>query len=396
MDGANGVSQGPILPGESFTYEFLAYPAGSHWYHSHMDAVQASAGVKGSFVVKKHNDPYKEMYDEDLIVHVSDEWREPGVCLRLEGAMAGNDVCADIRHASYNGQYGDGTAAYPYPLIDVEQGKCYRVRYIFTGANTENLIIKMAGHNMTLIAKDGHEIKPMLVTSFNMHLGERYDVIVCADQEPGNYLISGTYDYACTLTPGNFIPPGFSPVPACEFYAFLHYKGHNEKPKNQHGSPNQRPPLGSGGGRNPSPVSGIRYDLTEFKSWHVAKPRVEEEPEPEEPDVRYTINIGLNGPTYSAATDLPLSKGRYYMDLDGPNGGNRRSWHHPQSPLYMSKGQCGVGDIPILNVPETAKTVEVVVNNLSPAAHVLHLHGMQFKVINYANYEWCNLNRTDW
>ncbi len=202
MDGAKGITQGSILPGESFTYKFKAYPAGSHWYHSHMDAFQASQGIKGPFVIKKRQDPYKKTYDEDLVVSVSDEWREPNICLRLEGAMPGNDVCADVRHVSYNGQYGDGSAAYPYPLIEVEQNKCYRMRYIFMGVNTENLVISMAGHNMTLIAKDGGDLEPLQVTSFNMHLGERYDVIVCADQEPGNYLISARYDYACTLTEG--------------------------------------------------------------------------------------------------------------------------------------------------------------------------------------------------
>jgi FtsP/CotA-like multicopper oxidase with cupredoxin domain len=179
MDGARSVTQGPILPGESFTYKFTAWPAGSHWYHSHMDAVQASKGIKGPFVIKRRDDPYKSMYDEDIVVSVSDEWREPSVCLKLEGAMAGNpgtfltkiQVCADVRHVTFNGQYGDGSKAYPYPTIEVESGKCYRMRYIFMGVNTENLIITMAGHQMTLIAKDGGELEPLKVKSFNMHLG---------------------------------------------------------------------------------------------------------------------------------------------------------------------------------------------------------------------------------
>lgn len=32
-----------------------------------------------------------------------------------------------------------------------------------------------------------------------------------------------TYDYACSLTKGHFIPPGFHPVSSCNFYGFLHY-----------------------------------------------------------------------------------------------------------------------------------------------------------------------------
>merc|ERR1712100_452785 len=48
----------------------------------------------------------------------------------------------------------------------------------------------------------------------------------------------------------------------------------------------------------------------------------------------------------------------------------------------------------ILDIPETAETVEIILNNLSPTAHNIHLHGMLFNVINMANFEWCNVNKT--
>lgn len=35
MDGVPFLTQAPIKPGETFTYEFVARPAGSHMYHSH-------------------------------------------------------------------------------------------------------------------------------------------------------------------------------------------------------------------------------------------------------------------------------------------------------------------------------------------------------------------------
>jgi FtsP/CotA-like multicopper oxidase with cupredoxin domain len=34
MDGARDVTQAPIMPGQSFTYRFAAYPPGTHYYHS--------------------------------------------------------------------------------------------------------------------------------------------------------------------------------------------------------------------------------------------------------------------------------------------------------------------------------------------------------------------------
>lgn len=54
----------------------------------------------------------------------------------------------------------------------------------------------IAGHNMTLLALDGSNVKPIQIRSFNLHLGERVDVVVCANQEKGAYLVNATYDYA--------------------------------------------------------------------------------------------------------------------------------------------------------------------------------------------------------
>jgi hypothetical protein len=47
-------------------------------------------------------------YDEERVIVLADEWQNPSVCLKLEGAMAGNDVCSDIDYASVNGQVATG------------------------------------------------------------------------------------------------------------------------------------------------------------------------------------------------------------------------------------------------------------------------------------------------
>eukprot|EP00948_MAST-09A_sp_MAST-9A-sp1_P003468 g3468.t1 len=388
-DGTMGVSQAGILPGENFTYTFRAWPAGTHYWHSHMDGMQSAKGLRGPFIVKKREDPHEHEYDEEKVVVLADEWQNPDVCLKLEGAMAGNDVCSDIDYASVNGQVATGDlqkydSKYPYPLIDVEKGKCYRLRFIMMASNAENYIVRLAGHNMTLIALDGVDVDPIQITDLNMHIGERADVIMCADQEPGYYPMELMYDYACTLTPGHFIPPGFHPVSSCRFYAFLHYLHH---PEIFYGPP--KSPKGTGGGAHPKAVTGVGFDLTNPGDWTKTKP-VDVRPEPEEPDVRYVVSLGLKGPLYSKPTDDPLTKGRWYMDIDG----RRYSWTKPTTPALHTKNKCGAAGVPILDIPETAKTVEIVLNNLSPTAHNIHMHGMLFQVINVANFSWCNVNKT--
>jgi FtsP/CotA-like multicopper oxidase with cupredoxin domain len=79
-------------------------------------------------------------------------------------------------------------------MVTVEQGKCYRLRFIGMMGQAQNFQIAIAGHNMTLIALDGADVEPVQLSSFNLHAGERFDVVVCADQSPGNYLMSAVYD----------------------------------------------------------------------------------------------------------------------------------------------------------------------------------------------------------
>jgi FtsP/CotA-like multicopper oxidase with cupredoxin domain len=129
MDGAAWVTQAPIPAGKNFTYIFRAWPAGTHYWHAHMDAMQAARGLRGALIIQKQNDPFRQRYDEDKLLLLTDEWRDPDVCLKLEGAMPGNDVCSDMDYAGINGQVAPGDLqlkydeAYPYPLVTVDAGK---------------------------------------------------------------------------------------------------------------------------------------------------------------------------------------------------------------------------------------------------------------------------------
>jgi len=360
-----------------------------------MDALQQSRGVKGPLVVKKRDEdePFRDMYDEEMTVMVSDEWRDPETCFKVDGAMPGNPVCSDSVYASFNGQWGDGTEEYPYPLLTVEKGKCYRMRWINSGGNAENFIIDIEGHNMTMISVDGADVKPVQVRSFNIHNGERTDVVMCADQEEGFYKVTATYDYGCTMLEGKaFTPPGFHPVKACKWYAFIHYKGTKTPLPKKHipWPPHYEEPAGTGGGSRPKPVEGEEFDTTLRKGWAVAEPLLDEDPLDDEPDLRLVMNVGLTGDTSITAEDIPTSRGRWYNDIEGQT----RTWHHPQTPLLHTKGQCGAEETPFVTIPENVTTVELVINNLSPTEHVMHMHGGYFRVINFADFEWCSINKT--
>ena len=57
-DGVPFVTQLPIVPGDSYTYEFTAKDAGSLMYHSHHNATdQVGRGLLGAFIVDPKDDP---------------------------------------------------------------------------------------------------------------------------------------------------------------------------------------------------------------------------------------------------------------------------------------------------------------------------------------------------
>ncbi len=66
QDGVPFVTQKPIIPGETYTYEFTALNAGSLMYHSHHNASdQVGRGLLGAFIVDPKPDPVK--YDREYI-----------------------------------------------------------------------------------------------------------------------------------------------------------------------------------------------------------------------------------------------------------------------------------------------------------------------------------------
>lgn len=54
MDGVPGLTQPPIRPGESFTYEFTPPDAGTFWYHPHADTLQQlGRGLAGALIIEE-------------------------------------------------------------------------------------------------------------------------------------------------------------------------------------------------------------------------------------------------------------------------------------------------------------------------------------------------------
>ena len=72
MDGVPGVTQEPVAPGASFTYEFTVPDPGTYFFHPHV-GVQLDRGLYGTLLVEDPAEPGR--YDHEAVI-VLDDWTD--------------------------------------------------------------------------------------------------------------------------------------------------------------------------------------------------------------------------------------------------------------------------------------------------------------------------------
>ncbi|HEU4572183.1 MAG TPA: multicopper oxidase domain-containing protein [Candidatus Limnocylindrales bacterium] len=166
QDGVPFVTQKPITPGETYTYEFTANNAGSLMYHSHHNATdQVGRGLLGAFIVEPKSDPVKA--DHDFIWISNDTLG--GFTINGHGFPAVQPVLAAT-------------------------GETVRIRFMNEGIMMHPW--HLHGYVMKVIERDG---RPLGSAAFEcdtlgVNPGERYDVLVKADRP-------GIWAFHCHILP---------------------------------------------------------------------------------------------------------------------------------------------------------------------------------------------------
>ncbi|MDP9354484.1 MAG: multicopper oxidase domain-containing protein [Chloroflexota bacterium] len=162
MDGVPFISQPPIKPGQTFTYEFQVRDgnAGTHMYHSHHNAAeQVTKGLLGSFVVEPRDPASRPAFDREYTIVLND------------GPIGGY---------SLNGKSFPATQPFA-----AKKGE----RVLFRFMNEGLMIHPMHLHGMpmTAIAQDGYlSPQPYMCDTLNIVPGQRFEAIVHAT-EPGTW-----------------------------------------------------------------------------------------------------------------------------------------------------------------------------------------------------------------
>ena len=76
----------------------------------------------------------------------------------------------------------------PLEVFKVQKGQMYRFRVISAG-NLYPFRISIDEHSLTVVASDGFELQEQTVESFIINPGERFDFIIDANRDVGNYWI---------------------------------------------------------------------------------------------------------------------------------------------------------------------------------------------------------------
>ena len=71
-------------------------------------------------------------------------------------------------------------------VVNVECGKRYRLRLVAMSCHA-NFVFSIDNHDLTIIEADGQETEPLVVDSIQMFAGQRYSVILNANQPADNY-----------------------------------------------------------------------------------------------------------------------------------------------------------------------------------------------------------------
>jgi FtsP/CotA-like multicopper oxidase with cupredoxin domain len=169
QDGVPFITQPPVKPGDSYTYEFTvpSDAAGSHMYHSHLNAAkQVGLGLLGAFIVEPRRPRRIEKADVDYVMILNDGMH--GYTINGKGFPATEPIKAKL-------------------------GQKVRIRFMNEGMMIHPM--HLHGMHMTVIDKDGWaQPAPWKCDTLNVAPGERWDVIVNCNNP-------GVWAFHCHILP---------------------------------------------------------------------------------------------------------------------------------------------------------------------------------------------------
>ncbi|GGL87713.1 hypothetical protein GCM10010840_27120 [Deinococcus aerolatus] len=159
MDGLD-----PVLPGQSFTYEFVATDAGTFAYHCHFQTnLHLDMGMYGALIVEPSDSASVIWTSEHTLI--LDEWDSR------------QDPENPVHHVVPNYFLVNGRASPLIPDLPILPGDVSLLRLINMGYDVHSM--HLHGVTFLIVAKDGHDLpQPYKADTLLIGPGERYDLLV--------------------------------------------------------------------------------------------------------------------------------------------------------------------------------------------------------------------------
>ncbi|MCP9626498.1 DUF4396 domain-containing protein [Rhodopseudomonas palustris] len=181
MDGPAKITQKPVPPGGSYTYEFTVGQSGTYFYHSHDHPDRQQAlGLYGALLIAPKDPGAEVKADLDYTIQLQEwlkrEWLTYPAML-MEGAFP--------NYFTINGK------AYPSTdTVSMKVGQTIKLRFIGTNNNFVHPM-HVHGGPFEVVAVDGvtlNEGARYQADTVNVGPGQRYDVVWTA-RKPGKWLV---------------------------------------------------------------------------------------------------------------------------------------------------------------------------------------------------------------
>ncbi|KAJ3084447.1 hypothetical protein HDU99_000878, partial [Rhizoclosmatium hyalinum] len=231
MDGPSGVTQCPIAPNQTYTYNFTTGDIdGTFFWHGHYKQHYVD-GFKGPMIIHDPNDNHVDFdaspsatYSSEAMLLLSDWYHEQSEVLLeryLDGAINPDGIEPIWDSGLING-IGQFECAKNPNVTCIQQEKQAYVQTIGVGetirlrvcnaASFAAFLFSIDGHSLTVIEVDSVDVIPYTVDSLVINIAQRYSVLVTANQPIGNYLMRAVMYHGDPWTATNIMPVGMNPT----------------------------------------------------------------------------------------------------------------------------------------------------------------------------------------
>ncbi|KAK5045365.1 hypothetical protein LTR84_009228 [Exophiala bonariae] len=338
MDGPSMITQCPIVPGQSFTYNFSIDQNGTYWYHCHTDFCYPD-GYRQALIVHDEDSYFRDLYEAELTLTVSDWY---------------HDLVEDIRFLSlYN-----PTGAEPVPnsflmndaqksSFPVKPNTTYLIRFINIAAFVGQYIY-IEDHTFRIVEVDGVYTEPAEADMLYLAAAQRYAVLLTTKN-------STEKNYPIVMVADAELLDSIAPTLQLNNTNWLEYNA---------SAPHVEAVVQVDSSADLVPFDDINLIPSDGMALL---------PEPDH-EIEVTVVMGnlRNGIGYAFLNDITFNAPQVPTLYTVMSSGN------------LSTNEAIYGEYTQPMVLKHNEVVQLVLNNNDTGAHPFHLHGRNFQVIDRA------------